>query len=156
MTYFYNGGTAGTTNPTAWTYDVAQYASAATRIGHTFNGWYAIGTNINYSTAKYGSTASPTITIINGTTRAWGDSAGASTYFVNLSSTAGGTVTLTVQWIANIYTVNYNYGGGTAGVTNPTAWTYDVAQYASAPTRIGYTFYGWYATGTNINYSIAK
>ena len=58
----------------------------------------------------------------------------ANTYFVNLSSTAGGTVTLTVQWMKYIY-VNYNYGG-TAGVTNPTAWTYDVAQYASAPTRI--------------------
>ena len=28
--------------------------------------------------------------IINGTTRAWGGSATANTYFVNLSSTAGG------------------------------------------------------------------
>ena len=107
MSYNYASGAAGTTNPTAWTYDASQFVSAPTRTGYTFNGWYLTGDNPNYSTAKYGSTSSPATVIANGTTKAWGGSAGANTHFINLSSTASGAVTLTAQWIVNTYTISY-------------------------------------------------
>ena len=156
------GATAGTTNPTSWTYDTAQYVSAPSRTGYTFNGWYltGTGTNVNYSTAVYGSTSSPATAIANGTTRAWGGSAIASTYFKNLSSTSGGAVTLTAQWTANNYTLTVDPNGGNWNThTTEQLYTqaYDTTKLISDPTPpTGYSFYGWLQEGYGINTAYGK
>lgn len=59
------------------------------------------------------------------------------------------TNTFTATWIANEYTIAYNYQGGTGGTYKPTSGTYDVSVRISNPTKTGYTFTGWTAAGLN-------
>ena len=65
----------------------------------------------------------------------------------NLSSTSGGAVTLTAQWVINTSTlvVNPNNGiyGGTTNNTTYSNKSYNTTQTIVAPTREGYTFTGW-------------
>ena len=53
--------------------------------------------------------------------------------------------TFNAQWLANSYGITYHLDGGTNGAGNPTTYTYGsgVASF-TAPTKVGYTFKGWY------------
>jgi uncharacterized repeat protein (TIGR02543 family) len=121
--YDSNGG-GGNMQDTAFTYDVAGSLrlNAFTRSGHLFIGW-AESTN---GPVKY----------TNGQS------------VINLTSTAGGIVTLYAVW-SNTYTVKYNanYGSGTM---SDSVFTFDIADNlrANTFTRLGYTFAGWARTST--------
>lgn len=154
----------GSTAPTVatQTFDSAAFSVAApTKTGYTFSGWKLGGTNPNYNTAKYGTTSSPATAIAADTV-----CAGSTVYFKNLSSTAGGKVTLTAQWTANKTTVTLDskrYASAsattgtaatTAGSTSVTA-TYNAAMPAlTKPTMTGYTFQGYFdaKAGTGTKY----
>ncbi len=145
LSYVLNNGTHGTYHPTTATYDTAFQLSNPTRSGYTFAGWTFNG---NTSYAKYGSTSSTTSSWTSTSTKV------TSQYFKNLTTTNGGTVTLTANWTANTYTVTLNTNKG-SGSTTPTAGTSSVtATYGSnmptsgvtMPTRVGYTFQGFYDT----------
>ena len=75
----------------------------------------------------------------------WLGTSTTNTYFKNLAS-AGGSVTMVANWTPNVYTINYNLNGGTAGSNAPTSGIYDSDVQISNPTKLHYTFTGWTST----------
>ena len=144
IAYSLTSGTAGEKAPTSGTYDANVEISNPTRPGYTFAGWTA--SSLTTSTAKYGTTA-------NDVTTSWssGSTKVTATFFKNLTTTNNGTVTLTATWTANTYNVGYELNGGTAGTYAPTSGTYASNVRISNPTKTGYTFAGWTATGVGPN-----
>ena len=138
--YNYAGGTNGSSSPTSWTYDAAQAVSAPTRAGYTFAGW-TVTSGLNASTAKWGTTSSPS-TAISATTTQCGSGA-SSVYFKNLTPTNGGSVTLTATWTANSYTATYNANGGSVSPTSKSVTFASAYGDLATPTRTGYSFLGW-------------
>jgi uncharacterized repeat protein (TIGR02543 family) len=116
-------GTGGTASVTA-TYAAAMPAATApTRTGYTFAGYYdAASGGTQYYTAAMASS------------RSWNKTAA---------------TTLYARWTANTYTVAYNANGG-SGATASSSHTYDQAKAltANAFARSGYTFAGWAATAS--------
>ncbi|MBO4962306.1 MAG: InlB B-repeat-containing protein [Clostridia bacterium] len=119
-------GNEGTPNSAmadlAMTYDVAKNltSNAFYKKGYVFNGW---NTQQNGSGTSYANNES----------------------VINLTTQAGGTVTLYAQWTVKNYTVTYNPNGGTV---NPTSEKINYnADYGTLtlpnPTRTGYIFNGW-------------
>ena len=115
-----NTGSGGTGSVTA-TYDAAMPdATAPTKTGYTFQGYFDSKTegtkyyNADMTSAK------------------------------NWDKTAA--TTLYARWTANEYTVTLNGNGGSGGTASVTA-TYEAAMpEATAHTRTGYTFHGYYDT----------
>lgn len=120
-----NGGT-GTMTDEGMTYDSAKTltGNTLTRKGYTFTGWN---------------------TKADGTGTAYADKASVK----NLA--ASGTVTLYAQWKIQSHTLTVDPNGGTwNGSTSSSKITqnYNTQKAISAPTRSGYTFVGWAATGS--------
>ncbi len=121
VAYNTNGGNGGSTASSTHTYDVAKNltSNGFTKTGYSFAGW--------------ATSASGSVTYNN------------SASVTNLSSTKGATVNLYAKWTANSYTVTFdNQSASTAGATSATA-TYDSAcPTINVPTKVGYTFGGYY------------
>ena len=66
----------------------------------------------------------------------------AAQYFKNLRSTEG-TVTLTAQWSAVSYGIEYDLAGGNFGTYHPDSAEFDETVIISNPTQEGYEFGGW-------------
>lgn len=63
---------------------------------------------------------------------------------VKIESATLKSFTLTAKWTAHIYTITYDYNGGTE-VDNPTSYTIETETFVLAePTKEGYTFDGWF------------
>ena len=124
-----NGGSGGTTSVTA-NYGVAMPAATApSKTGYTFGGYYD-SNGTQYYTSSMESA------------RNWDKTTGA---------------TLTARWTANKYDVTLNQKDGTGGTASVKA-TYDAAMpAATAPTKTGYTFHGYFdvdaPTGGNQYYT---
>ena len=126
ITYNANGGTV---SPTSSLVDSGTSVTlpTPTRAGYTFSGWY---------TATSGGSLIGT--------------AGA-------SYTPSATITLYAQWTIITYTITYlkNDGSGTAQGTS-TFTVGGATTSASTPTRAGYTFSGWFDTGSlDYTYTVA-
>ena len=146
VSYSLNGGTHGNNHPSTPTYDTAFYISAPSKTGYTFAGW-TVTSGLNTTTAKWGTTSSPSTSLTSASTKCINGATG-DIWFLNLTPTAGGSITLTANWAANTYTVTLDYQSGSGGTEGVTA-TYGSAMPAiTVPTRSGYTF-GGYWTGTN-------
>lgn len=105
-----------------------------TRTGYTFNGYKIKGT----STAVYdanGIFVYPITKVASSTDN---------TQYVSLQ--VPGNIVLEAVWTANIYTVQFDKQSGSGGTASVNA-TYDSAMPpATAPTRAGYTFAGYYTS----------
>lgn len=105
-----------------------------TRTGYTFNGYKIKGT----STAVYdanGIFVYPITKVASSTDN---------TQYVSLQ--APGNIVLEAVWTANTYTVQFDKQNGSGGTTSVNA-TYDSAMPpATAPSRAGYTFAGYYTS----------
>ena len=77
----------------------------------------------------------------------------AAQYFKNLRSTEG-TVTLTAQWSAVSYGIEYDLAGGNFGTYHPDSAEFDETVIISNPTQEGYEFGGWKAE--NLSTATAK
>ena len=125
VTYNKNSGTiASESNYTSYTYGTGLTLPTPTRTGYTFGGWY--------ESADFSGTAVTKITTTD---------AGNKTYYA--------------KWTVATYIVTYNKDGGTiANESNYTKYTYGTGLTLPTPTRIGYTFGGWYTsselTGTAV------
>ena len=132
---FRSSGTGWSDNVTATYGSAMPAATAPTRTGYTFGGYYTVagGAGTQYYTAAMASA------------RNW-DIAANTTLYAN--------------WTANTYTVTYNGNGNTSG-TAPAdqAKTHDVALTLRTNTgslaKTGYTFSGWNtsASGTGTDYA---
>ena len=122
-----NGGSGGQTANVTATYAANMptiSTTKPTRTGYTFGGWYD-------TSAATGGTQY--YTAAGASARTWNKTAN---------------TTLYARWTANTYTVTLNQQSGSGGTTSVTA-TYDSPMpSATASTRTGYTFGGYY-TGTN-------
>jgi uncharacterized repeat protein (TIGR02543 family) len=122
VVYNGNGNTGGSTASSSHTYDVAKNltANGFIRTGYIFAGW-ATSTSgaVVYSNSQS----------------------------VSNLTTNGGTVNLYAKWNApETYTVTLNKDGGTGG-TSSVIVTYNAAMpSATAPTKTGYTFGGYYSS----------
>ena len=104
-----------------------------TRTGYTFNGYKTKGTSTQVYDAS-GTFVYPITTIASSTNSS-----------LNVSLNAPDNITLEADWIPNTYTVTLDNQSGTGGTGSVTA-TYDSAMpSATAPTRTGYTFGGYYS-----------
>lgn len=113
ISYTLDGGTHGDTHPTSGTYDTAFSVSAPAKTGYTFTGW-TVTSGLNASTAKWGTTSSPSTAIsssstlcVNGTN---------AVYFKNINA-ASTAVTLTANWSINSYTVGGSISNGSLSST---------------------------------------
>lgn len=95
--YELDGGTAGTSAPTSCKYDTAFKVSAPTKTGSTFAGW-TVTSGLNTSTAKYGTFSSDQTAIISNAAQKCLNGVTGDVWFLNLTSTANGSVTLTANW----------------------------------------------------------
>ena len=143
--YNLNGGSfADGESPTNNTqFNIALNIPNPSKTGYTFTGWNG-GTNFNSSTAQSGSSSS--------VMSSWDGSLTKNTFFKNLTTSDGATVTLNANYSANSYTVTFN-PNGQGGIVNPTtkSVTFD-STYGTlpTPTRTGYSFTGWTLNGTKI------
>lgn len=108
MSYSYGGGSVSSANPTTATYDVAIELTSPTKTGYTFTGWTMSG--CDETTHNYGSDSSCSI---SSTATSFTASSSLYTFFMNLTSVNGATITATANWSANAYYVNYVGNGGT-------------------------------------------
>lgn len=119
-----NGSTSGTMKALASCKYGKSYKLAANkfrRTGYTFAGW---------NTKK------------NGKGKSYSDKQSVK----NLTSKAGGKVTLYAQWKKTSYKITYHLNGGKNNSKNPDSYTYTTATIKlKNPTRKGYTFVGWYS-----------
>ena len=129
---------SGNSYPNKGTYDSILTIKNPSRTGYTFDGW--IATNIDTTTAKYGTT-SPN-TIWNGTTKV------KDTYFINLRSSVG-TVTMNANYTATSQTLTVNLNGGTTSQSFKGTYKTNEVITLTNPTRTGYTFTGWSVTSGN-------
>ena len=118
ITFDKQGGSGGTNSVTATYGSAMPSATAPTRTGYTFNGyWDATSGGTQYYTAAMASA------------RNWDKAAN---------------TTLYARWIPRTYTVTFNKQSGSGGTNSVTA-TYDSAMpSATSPTRPGYTFDGYW------------
>ncbi|MBP3582121.1 MAG: InlB B-repeat-containing protein, partial [Clostridia bacterium] len=143
-------------------YDLGFTMANISSIGYVWNGWNLSGMDTNTHVIG-GSNDSSSSLLTKATT------------FKNLTATDGGTITMNAVWTANTYTIAYDLKGyledetdaaptplngfsyncykdvdkgeGALGTYAPTTATFDRTAQVSDPTRRGYTFRGWYATG---------
>ncbi len=145
VTYHCDGGTKGSNNPGSATYGTSFYVSAPSKSGSTFAGW-TITDGLDSSTAKWGTSSSPSTTISSSSTKCVNGASG-NVYFKNLRSTSG-SVTLTANWTPNAattYTITYKPGSNSSGSQQTDTKTHDVALtlMGAVFTRTGYTQTGW-------------
>ncbi|GHT33703.1 hypothetical protein FACS189434_08500 [Bacteroidia bacterium] len=128
-------GTGGNASVTATYNSAMPSATAPTRTGYTFGGYY---TSTNGDGTQY-------YTALMSSARNW-----------NLTSNT----TLYAKWTANTYTVTLDKQSGAGGTSSVTA-TYGIAMptnSVTAPTKTGYTFGGYYTgqNGTGTQYYTAS
>ena len=129
---------SGNSYPNKGTYDSILTIKNPIRTGYTFDGWMA--TNIDTTTAKYGTTTPNTIW--NGITKV------KDTYFINLRS-SDGTVTMNANYTATSQTLTVNLNGGTTSQSFKGTYKTNEVITLTNPTRAGYTFTGWSVTSGN-------
>jgi uncharacterized repeat protein (TIGR02543 family) len=113
----FTGGVADTTQSITTDVSTSLTANSFSRSGYTFAGWntQADGNGTSYSNSQ--------------------------------AVTINGSLMLYAQWTANTYTVTYNYNSADAGnsVASDTFTSGGTFITLPTPTRIGYTFGGWYS-----------
>ena len=133
--------------------------------------WTAIDYTINYAPA--GGVTTPTqapkqylqtFTVANDPVRTgytfggWSD--GTLTYGAGATYTVGtSNITLTAQWTANVYTISYDWNGGSGNTTSASSYTVGnsavTLPLVTGHTKDGYDFAGWSTTynGTSVGTS---
>jgi uncharacterized repeat protein (TIGR02543 family) len=75
----------------------------------------------------------------------WFSDAGLTKKVTSIGTDQTGDMTLYAKWEANNYNIIYNLDGGTNNVSNPSSYTYGVGLTLSDPTKVDYTFGGWFS-----------
>ena len=118
ITYHLNGGTNDSGNPAVYTVtELPVNLAAPTRLGYAFGGWYDNGTFTG-------------------------------TAITSIPANSTGDKSFYAKWTVSGYSITYHLNGGTNAGTNPAAYTVtELPVNLAAPTRLGYTFGGWYDNG---------
>ncbi len=154
---WYTSATAGTKVETTTKMGTADTTIYAQWTANKYNIVYTLnnGTNASGNPTEFTYSASTQTKTVNNPTRTGYTFAGwtvdgGTISGTTLTITAGRTsdVTLTANWIANEYNINYELDGGTAASGNPSKFVYSDERQtfeAKYPTKTGYTCTGWTA-----------
>ena len=142
----------GNNYPTFRTKTLTLNANGGSVSADYFNGSGSTVTRYRTYASYYGKLPTPTRT--GYTFAGWYTAASGGSKITSTNVYGSGNTTLFAHWTPNTYTVSYSLGGGTQGTYLPTSWTYDVAQQISNPTRTGYTFDGWTASGLSTSTAV--
>lgn len=131
INYIMNDGTNDSSNPSSYNVLYGITFAEPSRTGYTFKNWTIDDT---------------VVTGINPGANASFSSS--SDLYNKLSSRTTGNKTVTANWTANTYTVNFDANGGTTPTASKTV-TY-ASSYGTLPipTRDGYDFNGWYTAAS--------
>ncbi len=140
FSYTKNDGVSDTDLPASAEYDKDVEIPNLKKTGSTFEGWTA-NSNLNTATAMHGSVAPAAIPWTNANT------AVTDTIFRNLSG--GKAITLAAKFRVHSYSITYDLDGGSIATNGnqPSSVPFDKAFNVTNPTRNGYTFVGWTASG---------
>ena len=139
------GGTAGTEAPTAARVGASFRVSAPTKKGQAFAGWNVIGSDVDYTTAKWGVAHDAVDTAITNGSVVCFDASRDYVCFLDLATAKDTVVTLLANWSVNSYEVTFDANGGETPVPATKAVTYGEPYGELAKCkRVGYTFDGWY------------
>ncbi len=95
--YAMNGGTKGDSSPSSATFGTAIKVSAPTKPNSRFVGW-TVESGLNAGTAKYGTSYSSQMNSITSASQKCQNGTSGDVYFLNLTATGDGSVTLTANW----------------------------------------------------------
>ena len=131
---------AGSPNETA--YGTAAKIPVPTRPGYNFVGWTVSGDVGN--DAEWG--AAPSVGTVLHKNDIISNGSRGDIYLLNLSTENGKKVTLTANWSAAAYLLEYDFAGGTAGadLKYPAVGQQGQVVEISVPTKPGYSFAGWF------------
>ena len=148
VVYDYDGGalSSGSTNTTAMLYDATYNLVSPGKAGYIFSGWLITGMSTNDTHYFYLSEAT-TADYSSSNASYTFSTAYAKNKVKNLHNEEGATVTFTAIWTPITYKLTYDLNGGTIGTVPPPSATYDAYFMVAEPTRVGYTFTGWYVGG---------
>lgn len=126
--YELDGGVNSAKNPKVFSLESDSSLHDPTKKGNTFDGWY-LDSNKTIKVVKIEDIVKNTDDIVR-------------------------RKTIYAKWVPNKYTIILDRQGGTSGATNVTATYSSQLPYASAPTRVGYDFQGYYSLtgGKGIRY----
>ena len=139
--YNLDGGTLGENAPENARFDDTVEISNPTKTGNRFTGW----TITNFS-----DTALTGLRLLGVLTwHAYDGDLTTRTYFTNLQTTDGETITMNAHW--DPYTLNYtyNYNGGSGSINGGSAEYGDTITLPTPNARNGYTFKGWQLESDN-------
>ena len=137
--YNLDGGSLGENAPESARFDDTVEISYPTKTGNRFTGW---------TISNFSDTALTGLRLLGVLTwHAYDGDLTTRTYFTNLQTTDGETVTFTANWELIDYNISYALNGGNYGTYHPTTATYNSVVNISNATREGYTFDGWSASG---------
>jgi uncharacterized repeat protein (TIGR02543 family) len=125
INFYSNGGTGGTSSAQVIYGAALPNATAPTRSGYTFGGYYTASDG--GGTQYYDAQMNPVVT----------------------QYTYAGTINLYAKWTANTITITFNPNGGnwsgiTGSVTRNTTFGQPVTDPPLPPVRTGFTFAGWF------------
>ena len=104
------------------------------------------GSTTSLSTTTGGKVTLPTPTRTHYTFNGWSD--GTTTYQADQGYTVNGNVTLTAQWTPIVYTVTYDYNGGSGSPASATGTVVTAVTLPTPATRSGYRFNGWFTAAS--------
>lgn len=145
ISYSLGGGSYGTYHPTSATFNSWFQVSSPTRTGYTFNGWTISGMT-NGLTHRFGTSTSSYVT---STGTSYTNSTTSRTYYYNLGSNSGQTVTFTASWIKDDILIQYNLNGGQFTTSYPEYVSSTGETFIPTPVKEDYVFSGWLITGIN-------
>ena len=121
----------------------AKWTTNAFTVSFNSEGGSVVGTQ----TVAYNTTAtlpSPAPTKMGYTFSGWYSDSLLTTAF-NFSTPIMATITLYAKWTTNAFTVSFNSEGGSVVGTQTVAYNTTATLPSPAPTKMGYTFSGWYS-----------
>ena len=142
--YNLDGGSLGENAPESARFDDTVEISYPTKTGNRFTGW---------TISNFSDTALTGLRLLGVLTwHAYDGDLTTRTYFTNLQTTDGETVTFTANWEPYTLNYTYNYNGGSGSNSGGSAEYGDTITLPTPNARNGYTFKGWLKSGTSTIY----
>ena len=153
--YAFGGWYSDASCTTVWNFSTTISANTTLYAKWTIN-TYGITYTLNSGTNNAGNPATYTVTtptiVLAAPTRlgytfgGWYSDAGFTTAVTQIALGSTGAATLYAKWTITTYTIGYALNGGTNSGGNPATYTVTTPTIVlAAPTRLGYTFGGWYS-----------
>ena len=146
LSYELNGGSS-VNYPSKYNSASVLQIDAPNKVGYRFQGWN-ITNNLDENYAKWGYSSSNVDMALHLGDVVKGTNSTDKLYFRYLSLSEGANITFNANWTVEVYSISFDSNGGNE-VGSTLSVTYDgIYGDLPEPTRVGYTFDGWYTSKT--------